>query len=233
MSTLILKKPFNYKQDTGKIEIPFLSEKNLNRIHKIIIVYLEQKLILYASLVPVLFFISYIPLRAQEKEKKYQESRNDNNKTIHIGKLPNSKKAALYSALLPGLGQAYNKSYWKIPIIYAGAAGIGYFIWMNNENYHYFRQGLETYSSDPNNPGTVPGFDEDNLKRHVKHYRRNRDLLIISAGFLYLLNIVDANVDANLQEFKLYKDVLGMQPAVLNVGNSDLTAGIFLKFHLN
>ncbi|MTI30885.1 DUF5683 domain-containing protein [Xanthovirga aplysinae] len=148
-------------------------------------------------------------------------------------KLPDPKKAALYSALLPGLGQAYNKSYWKIPIIYAGAAGIGYFIWWNNDNYQKYKQGLLTYDPDDPTANTFPNLDEAGLERRVKYYRRNRDLLIISAGFLYLLNIVDASVDANLQEFKLYKDVLGMKPAVLNVGNSDPTAGITLSFHLN
>ena len=121
-------------------------------------------------------------------------------------------KAAFYSAILPGLGQAYNKKYWKIPIVY-GAIGIPlYFYIDNNKKYHSYRDaykrrllGLED---------TQYGYlDDSRLIAAQRFYQRNRDLsLLVSVGF-YILNIVDANVDAHLIQFNV-SDKLSFQPDV-------------------
>ena len=87
-------------------------------------------------------------------------------------------KAAFYSALVPGLGQAYNKKYWKIPLVYAGlGAGIYYYTW-NQKKYHEFRDEYKrrldgTY--DPNHP-IYGDLDNDRLVRAQKFHQRNRDL---------------------------------------------------------
>ena len=133
------------------------------------------------------------------------------------------KKATLYSTFLPGLGQAYNKKYWKIPLIYAGFGTIGYFIHWNNDNYKIMRQAYsdltdgndETRSYedleaaqyyDLDNPTDFNNF-KTGLDKQRSYYRRNRDLLIISIIGFYGLNIIDASVDAHLFNFDISDDL--------------------------
>ncbi|QIA09766.1 DUF5683 domain-containing protein [Draconibacterium halophilum] len=147
------------------------------------------------------------------------------------------KKATIYSAVLPGLGQAYNKKYWKIPLIYAGFGTIGYFIHWNNNNYKIMRQayadltdgpgpyGAEdptnsymkleaTQINDLNNPTVYNNF-KTGLDKQQSYYRRNRDLLFISIIGFYGLNIIDASVDAHLYDFDISEDLtLNWQPTI-------------------
>lgn len=118
-------------------------------------------------------------------------------------------KSALYSAVLPGLGQAYNGDYWKIPIIYSGIFVISHLIHKNNQYYNQFRTALIAESD--NSSGTLnpfiindaPVFNEASLLRNRDAFRRNRDYLMIWAGVLYLLNIAEAHIAAHLKEFEI------------------------------
>jgi hypothetical protein len=145
--------------------------------------------------------------------------------------LHSPRKATLYSAILPGLGQAYNKKYWKIPFIYAGFGVIGYFIDWNNDNYQLSKtayihltdtdpetmdylklKGIEGY--DLNNPTSVANLEAGLLKRQ-DYYRRNRDFLVISMLGFYGLNLIDASVDAHLFNFDVGDDLtLNWQPSM-------------------
>lgn len=112
-------------------------------------------------------------------------------------------KATIMSALLPGLGQAYNKKYWKIPIIYAGLLGMGYIVKQQNEKYQHFKNAyISRKDDDPNTVDPyVNKYTDDQLYSAQDIYHRNRDLCIIITAGIYILNIVDANVDANLFYF--------------------------------
>lgn len=144
------------------------------------------------------------------------------------------KKAAVYSAILPGLGQAYNKKYWKIPIIYAGFGTLGYFISWNNKNYKVLKLAYSDLVD--GNPDTDSYLDldaakyydldnesernqfENGLNKQQNYYRRNRDLLIISTVGFYALNIIDASVDAHLFDFDISEDLsFNWQPAMRSV----------------
>lgn len=118
-------------------------------------------------------------------------------------------KAAFYSALVPGLGQAYNKKYWKIPIVYAGlGAGIYFYSW-NNKKYHEFRDEYKRRlagTEDPNHP-IYSGLDNDRLIRAQQFHQRNRDLSALITAGIYILNIVDANVDAHLMQFNVNENL--------------------------
>ena len=156
------------------------------------------------------------------------------------------KKATLYSAILPGLGQAYNKKYWKIPLIYAGFGTIGYFIGWNNGFYSTYKQAYSDLTDkDPNtnsyldieasqyydleNPTDSLNF-KTGLSKQSEYYRRNRDLLIISMIGFYGLNIIDASVDAHLFDFDISEDLtLNWQPAVRTFENQ-LVYGINCTF---
>ena len=148
------------------------------------------------------------------------------------------RKATMYSAILPGLGQAYNKKYWKIPLIYIGFGTIGYFINWNNENYQLFRVGYQHLTD--GNPETQDylkieavrriNYDVDNptdfnnlknaLSQRQDYYRRNRDLLIISFVGFYGLNIIDASVDAHLFDFDIGDDLtMNWQPSMIQFDN--------------
>lgn len=135
----------------------------------------------------------------------------DSVKTPQIDPLAPSK-AAFFSAILPGLGQAYNKKYWKIPIVYGAIGTSLYFYADNNRKYHQFRDAykrrLAGYNDDP-----YPFLDNDRLIQAQRFYQRNRDLSLLITAAFYILNIVDANVDAHLMQFNV-SDKLTVAPEV-------------------
>lgn len=103
--------------------------------------------------------------------------------------------AVLRSALIPGWGQIYNESYWKAPIIWGALGVLGYFWVDNNDQYKHFRD-LYVQSIDENNPnGNLRYYDQREF------YRDQRDLTAVFIGLSYLINILDAYVDAHLYDF--------------------------------
>lgn len=148
-------------------------------------------------------------------------------------------RAALYSALVPGLGQAYNKKYWKLPIVYGGLGALGYLVVTNHQDYTEFRDAfLARGSSD-----TLSAFDTDRTRRYTRSqlrvirdgYRRNRDMSIIVTIVVYGLNIVDAYVDAHFLDYDLSDDLsLRVSPNVMRVQATAYQApGVSLTFSLN
>lgn len=119
-------------------------------------------------------------------------------------------KAAFYSAVLPGLGQVYNKKYWKIPIIYAGMAAGVYFYKQQDDDYNRFRDAykrrLAGYEDDE-----FQGISDDRLINAQKSAETNKSISIIVTVAFYLLNVVDANVDAHLRQYEVSDD-LSLQP---------------------
>jgi hypothetical protein len=128
------------------------------------------------------------------------------------------RKATIYSAILPGMGQAYNKKYWKIPIIYAGFGTLVYFITVNGAEYRNFKEAyniVATGDSANFNNEYVQRYDANlgQLKEGRNYYRRNLQLNYILSGLLYILNIIDATVDANLYNFDVSDDItLQLEP---------------------
>lgn len=121
-------------------------------------------------------------------------------------------KAAFYSAILPGLGQAYNKKYWKIPIVYGAIGTSLYFYIDHNNKYHSYRDAYKRRLAGFNDD-QYQYLDDSRLISAQRFYQRNRDLsLLVTIGF-YVLNIVDANVDAHLIQFNV-SDKLSMHPDV-------------------
>ncbi|WP_309640812.1 DUF5683 domain-containing protein [Flavobacterium sp.] len=111
-------------------------------------------------------------------------------------------KAAFYSAILPGLGQAYNKKYWKIPLVYGALGATLYFYSTNNSKYHEFRDAYKDRLAGNPNP-KYDYLDDSRLIQAQRFYRRNRDLsMLLTVGF-YALNIIDANIDAHLGQFNV------------------------------
>lgn len=121
-------------------------------------------------------------------------------------------KAALYAAVFPGLGQMYNKQYWKLPIVYGGAIVIGHFIKYNNDFYNAFRNAyLAETDGDDTTENPFPQFSEQALQVNAERFKRNRDFMVIMGVVYYLIQIVDAHVSAHLIEFDINDD-LAMRP---------------------
>ena len=123
-------------------------------------------------------------------------------------------RASIYSAMLPGLGQAYNGDYWKIPIIYGGFITVGYFISSNNYQYRYYKN-LHNLATTPDS-GYTGGASAETLKYYRDTYRRYRDYSILAGVIVYALNVIDANVFAHLQDFDMSDDITAsLNPAVI------------------
>lgn len=126
-------------------------------------------------------------------------------------------RAAFYSAVVPGLGQIYNKRYWKVPIIYAGMASGIYFYQKNDKDYNRFRNAykrrLAGYKDDEfYGTGPEPMISNDRLINAQRTSQKNKSVSIMVTVAFYLLNIVDANVDAHLKQYEVSED-LSLQPS--------------------
>lgn len=144
------------------------------------------------------------------------------------------RKATMYSAVLPGLGQIYNRQWWKVPIIYGGFVGLGMAIQWNHNYYTSYKQAyidmndgnLETDSykelpilANVNELGSHTS-ENQTAQTRFEYYNRQRDLLIIGTVGFYLLNILDANVNAHFLDFDISEDLsLHFEP----VGNNPYT----------
>lgn len=134
------------------------------------------------------------------------------------GVYPQPGKATLYSALLPGLGQAYNKEFWKIPIYYTALAGSVHFLVTNNTNYlRYKRIHNEATAENSTYDGPVSA---SSAKYYRDVFRRYRDYSVVALVGFYVLQIIDANVFAFMHNFELSDDLsVSVAPAVIAPDN--------------
>jgi len=152
------------------------------------------------------------------------------------------KKASTLSAIIPGLGQVYNKKYWKPPILYAGLAALIYATDFNSKNYKDYKDAYKLRMD--GDIGTIDKYDiqlvneelkysDESLLKLKDYYRRNRDFSIILIGFAYIINIVDAAVDAHFYRFNVNNDLsLELKPNIYYqcLGNQPIpTLGLILK----
>lgn len=149
-------------------------------------------------------------------------------------------KAAFYSAVLPGLGQAYNKKYWKIPIVYGGLATGIYFYTTNNKEYNRYRDayksrlaGLTTdefYFDTQGNQLSSPRVTTDGLQRAQKFYRKNKEISLLVTLGIYALNIIDANVDAHLMQYNVDENLSLAPHFKINEIDRTSNLGLTLNF---
>lgn len=155
----------------------------------------------------------------------------------------NPRKATIRSAIIPGWGQAYNKKYWKVPIVYAAIGIPAYTFFYNKKWYNRTREAARMLSSDPldtanyrqrvneklwvffDNPNSVPS-----LLNFRNQYRRDMDYSVLIVLLMWGLNVVDATVDAHLKEFDINENLsLKIKPTLLQGSN---TAGVSFVFSL-
>lgn len=131
------------------------------------------------------------------------------------------RKATIYSAVLPGLGQIYNKKYWKIPIVYGGMGAFTYLAIQNQNEFNRYKTAiLQREAGEVDEFTDVNGneiYNETALLNYMDKYRKNRDLNIIGVAVVYAIQIVDANVDANLFDFDISDELsIRVFPQTLN-----------------
>ena len=126
------------------------------------------------------------------------------------------KKATVWALALPGAGQIYNKKYWKAGIVYAGIGGLIYMYKYNSDSLSKYQAILTSkIDGDTNTLDLAPDRSEPSIKSDRDFHRRYRDISIIGFVGLYALQVIDANVDAHLKEFKVNKDLsLKVKPEI-------------------
>ncbi len=149
--------------------------------------------------------------------------------------------ATILSTVVPGLGQIYNEKYWKVPVVYGGLSTFYFMVDWNNRGYKRFKKAyalqIDAVSNNTHSEfeelqnGTWVKIRSDEEVKLIKDsYRRYRDLSALGFAFVYILNIVDANVDANLYDWDVSDDLsLRVEPNYnsVNFGASNTTASVF------
>ena len=159
------------------------------------------------------FLSSNLAAQKDATALKTKQLQFDNNKYNPLS----PSKAAFYSAIFPGGGQIYNKKYWKAPIVWAAIGTSAYYYFENKDGYNRYRtafklrkQGLRDEFTDENGNTLI---SIDGLENAQKVLRKNRDLSLLTGVLLYVLQIVEASVNAHLLQFDT-DDSLSLKPMV-------------------
>lgn len=175
-------------------------------------------------LVAVLLFVGSFQMLAQEKSVPDSTAILSDSVMIKKGKKYytiesysqrfDPRKALFLSAVLPGAGQAYNRKYWKIPLVYGGLLGLATVVkFYNDIEIKYSNELFTTISAGLQT--SVQGHSTDQLRTIVDLARRQRDYFTIITGIFYLLQMVDAHVDAHLKEFDINPRLkVALEPSV-------------------
>jgi hypothetical protein len=164
-------------------------------------------------------------------------------------------KATMMAVAFPGLGQIYNRKYWKIPLVYAGFAGLIYSVGFNSSNYNMYMKAYQDFTdaiketdsymklirAEPStyDPVLFPdsyvpsnaSYYKDGMLRLVDSYKRYRDLSYIGIAAWYLISILDANVDASLFNYDISNNLdIAVIPAILPFTGGFAGTGLNLTF---
>lgn len=182
----------------------------------------------------VILIIIFIQINFLKSQTNVVSTSDTSSIEPKIIKNKSARKASIYSAVLPGLGQAYNKKYWKIPIIYAGIGGFAYMFYSNHINYMYYRKNLLAVTDDdPNTTNEISGYDQTGLQAEKLRYKKLRDVGIIGFSLVYIFNIVDANVDAHLKTFDVNDNLsFKIKPVFSSTSNNSFGLGLGIKINL-
>lgn len=180
----------------------------------------------------VLFLLCSAMLAQNDKNKIAQPLKSADSIQVQEPIDPLSPaRAAFYSAVLPGLGQAYNKKYWKIPIVY-GALGTGiYFYINNNKEYNRYRDAYKRRLAGFEDDEFFGRINLDGLQRAQKFYRKNKEISLLVTIGIYALNIIDANVDAHLLQYNVNKNLTLAPHFKYNEIDTKSDLGLTLNFN--
>ena len=148
---------------------------------------------------------------AQADTSTVQIKRDGFVRRFFTDKYPNPRKAAFLSLAIPGAGQAYNKSWWKLPIVYGALGGV---TWVEVDNVKQYRKLRDNYKilvdgDDNTNPTESPydRIDATTMKKYRDQWRKYVEQTSLALGLVYLLAAADAFVDAHLHSFDVSDDL--------------------------
>lgn len=143
------------------------------------------------------------------------------------------KKATWLSVFVPGAGQIYNKKYWKAPIVWAGIGTALYLSQDYRNQYHFWRdQYVKRIDGDSTTVDEYPGASDASLQDIKDTYRVRMETAYIVAGAIYILQILDANVDAQLMTFDVSDDLsLQMEPYAHPYRGNQAVMGLTLRLN--
>ncbi|MGW8121932.1 DUF5683 domain-containing protein [Roseivirga echinicomitans] len=147
---------------------------------------------------------------------------------IELRKEYDPKRASTLSAMFPGLGQIYNDSWWKAPIIYVSMGTAIYFVDFNNQKRKEFTVLVEDLLEQEKNGQTINANELRVYRRNADYWRKNRDLVFLTTLAIYGLNIIEASIDAHLKGFNVSDDLASFKPklGVINNGSPYLGVGV-------
>lgn len=180
----------------------------------------------YCIVIALLLFVSLKQLSAQENP----EIIGGDTLLVTLEQEHSVRKATLLSTAFPGLGQIYNRKYWKAPIVYAGIGTCIYFVVDNTQNYRYYRDAL--IAETDGNPATInpTGAPASAIRPVMEDYRQWIDLSYIALAVVYALQIVDAHVDAHFFQFDVSDDLSAhIRPTAISTNR--ITPGISLSIN--
>lgn len=158
-------------------------------------------------------------LLSQKSDSDVKLSKDIDTVQPAVEKEHSPKKATIYGMVLPGLGQAYNKKYWKIPIVYAGFGAVGYFISTNTKYYRLTRDAY-VFASNDDGTGTAPNeyalkYSKEQLNSMQEYYHRNVEISYLALGVWYIITVLDADVDAHFFDYDVSEDLsLNLSPDI-------------------
>ena len=214
-----------------------MSEKNIT-----------SKAILKSSILLLLLLCNIICLKAQKKDTT--ATKKDSavaissptieaeivppfpDSTFHFNvKKPIPKRAGLYSACLPGLGQVYNKQYWKLGVVIAAAGVTSGFMISNYREYNKYRKiYIGMIDSNPETPNTFENYTVDDVKFLRDGFRKYLEYSVIAGSLGYILNILDAFISAHLKSFDMSKDLsFQLMPSMNQTYQASLSLKIPIK----
>jgi len=197
------------------------------------------KIVRYIALL-VIFLLCFHTVSCQESDSETDSiAAADSIKNFH-----SPRKATILSTVLPGLGQIYNKKYWKVPVIYVAFGVMAYFISYNNYYYKYFK-GAYAYSlnADANKLNGLPDFatrypdlaylPQASLEVGMNTYRRWRDMNGLGFIAFYAVQVIDANVDAHFFNYDISQNItLNVRPGILmNENLMGYAVGLKINVH--
>ncbi|MBK7690151.1 MAG: hypothetical protein IPJ31_03195 [Bacteroidetes bacterium] len=169
-------------------------------------------------LVPfLLFMIANLTLSAQEDGDEIDNTKQEiKSSTAPFPdsifrfnvKKPIAKRAGMFSAILPGLGQVYNKQYWKLGVVVAASGVVTGFMIFNTKKYNLYQQAyLGRIDNDPTTTDTFVNYQTSDIDLLRKTYRKYVEYTVIAGTVCYLINILDAFTSAHLKSFDMSKNI--------------------------
>ncbi len=141
-------------------------------------------------------------------------------------------KVSFYSAILPGLGQAYNKRYWKIPIVYVALGASTYYYIYNDNRYKEYRTAFKLHKLGQGDLSQYPDLTTDVLETAQEYHKKDRDLSMLVTAGIYFLQIIEASVDAHLQYYNISNE-LSLSPTLVRdpiTGSTGVAVNLSFKF---